>query len=220
MYGTAVHAALRDFFNAWQTKPANKKFLMKRFEWHLAKEAFSKMELKETLARGQKNLAGYYENRRPPWPPPRALHEFTVPALLLTPALKLTGKLDKIEFIGSGNAVNVVDYKTGKPKTRGEIEGKTKNSAGDIKRQLVFYNLLLNRHEKRKYQMVSGEIDFIEPDTSGRYRKEKFLIAPEEVSALETLIHQVAAEILELKFWEKNCNEKGCEFCRLRSFLS
>ena len=33
------------------------------------------------------------------------------------------------------------------------IEGKTKNSKGDYKRQLVFYKLLLDNYEKGKYRM-------------------------------------------------------------------
>ena len=94
---------------------------------------------------------------------------------MLTPEIRLTGKIDKIELLNDGEA-NVVDYKTGHPKTQGEIEGSTKNSNGDIKRQLVFYNLLLNKYENGRYKMISGDIDFVEPDDKGKYHKERFFI--------------------------------------------
>ena len=95
----------------------------------------------------------------------------------------LKGKLDKLEIDEDGN-VNVVDYKTSKPKSRNEIEGKTKNSKGDYKRQLVFYKLLLDKYEKGKYKMTSGEIDFTEPDDSGNYHKEKLPISEADVLIL------------------------------------
>jgi len=53
--------------------------------------------------------------------------------------------------------LNVIDYKTGRPKSRNEIEGNTKNSNGDYKRQLVFYNLLLNN-----FNPVSSLISFLQ----------------------------------------------------------
>jgi DNA helicase-2/ATP-dependent DNA helicase PcrA len=67
--------------------------------------------------------------------------------------------LDKLEFI-DGDIVNVVDYKTGKPKTRNELMGETKNANGDYYRQLVFYKLLLKYWNDGKYNMQSGIIDF------------------------------------------------------------
>ena len=138
---------------------------------------------------------------------------------MLTLEIRLTGNIDKIELLND-KEVNVVDYKTGRPKTKGEIEGATKSSNGDIKRQLIFYNLLLNKFENGRYRMVSGDIDFVEPDEKGRYKKERLVIAPEEVSALEKQIKEVSAEILSAAFWGKRCGEKDCEFCPLREMMA
>ena len=125
------------------------------------------------------------------------------------------GKLDKLEIDEDGN-VNVVDYKTSKPKSRNEIEGKTKNSKGDYKRQLVFYKLLLDNYEKGKYKMTTGEIDFTEPDDAGKYHKEKINISDEDTQTLSEDIKKIVKEISTFSFWDKKCDDKKCEYCQLR----
>jgi DNA helicase-2/ATP-dependent DNA helicase PcrA len=129
--------------------------------------------------------------------------------------ITLKGQIDKLELLGDGKA-RVVDYKTSKPKSRNEILGKTKaEGAGDYYRQLLFYKLLLENLEPRKYQVSSGLIDFIEPDLKGRYKQEEFTLEPEDVEALKLQIKTVAAEILSLEFLSKGCGEKDCEACHL-----
>ena len=118
----------------------------------------------------------------------------------------------------------MVDYKTSKPKTRGEIEGITKTSSGDIKRQLIFYKLLLDKFDPPvgggRYKMAAGDIDFIEPDDKGRYHKETFAILDSEVQDLEKVIKTTCDEILNLKFWSRFCDDKDCEYCALRKMMS
>ena len=115
------------------------------------------------------------------------------------------------------NSVNVVDYKTGKPKSRNAIEGNTKNEGGNYKRQLVFYRLLLDK--AGKYKMVSGDIDFIEADEKGKFHKEHFIIEPEETVELEKKIIEVSNEIQNLAFWDKFCDDPKCKYCALRKML-
>ena len=137
----------------------------------------------------------------------------TVP---LGKSLILTGVLDKLEIAPDGKTVVVVDYKTGRSKTRGEIEGTTKNSRGNLKRQLVFYKFLIERHPEKLYRMEVGELDFVEPDKRGNFRKEQFAISAQEAQELEALIHKTAKEILTLSFWDTRCENKECEWCGLR----
>jgi DNA helicase-2/ATP-dependent DNA helicase PcrA len=120
----------------------------------------------------------------------------------------------------------VVDYKTGQPRTRNELEGvkprgghaplrgKTKNATGDYKRQLVFYKLLLDELPTFSAKMVSGEIDFVEADRGGKFHKEKFLIDEAEAKALKELVTKTAEAILKLSFWEEGCGKRDCEFCQ------
>lgn len=217
MYGTAVHGALKDFFDEIKNGSGGKKLLLDRFGYYLSHEALSGKDLERTLIKGRNSLSGYYDFYKNSWLI-NTISELNVPAVMLD-NIRLNGKIDKVEFVGAGNEVNVVDYKTGRPKTRGEIEGVTKNSDGNYKRQLVFYNLLLDRYEKGKYKMVSSDIDFVEPDGGKHYKKERFIITKEEVMELIELIRKSANEILGLGFWDKTCGEKDCEFCALRAVM-
>ena len=67
--------------------------------------------------------------------------------------------------------------------------------------------------------MVSGEIDFIEPNDAGVYKKEKFEISDDEVRKLEKTIKRVTDEILNLKFWNTRCADPHCPWCSLRSMM-
>ncbi len=51
--------------------------------------------------------------------------------------------LDRVDPASGG--VSVIDYKTGKPKSRNELMGATKDADGNYYRQLTFYKLLLAR---------------------------------------------------------------------------
>lgn len=215
LYGTALHGALKDFFDAWREGRESKELLLSQFQYHMQSQPLSEMEIQESLEKGKKSLAGYFETYRETWPR-NLINEFSITGILLAPDIRLTGKIDKIEILDASEMVNVVDYKTGKPKTRGVIDGTTKNSQGDIRRQLVFYKMLLEHYDGGRYKMISADIDFIEPDDKNRYHKERFIIESEEVKQLEQQIKEVAHQILELSFWNTLPHDKDCEFCSLR----
>jgi succinate dehydrogenase/fumarate reductase-like Fe-S protein len=67
--------------------------------------------------------------------------------------------------------------------------------------------------------MVSATIDFVEPDDKGKYKQENFTVMKEEEQELIDLIKKVSAEILNLDFWDKSCDDKDCEFCQLRQMM-
>lgn len=233
IYGTAVHAALRSYFDILSTlgedRDIGKEGLVTLFEDALKRQPISGYEYEEALKKGRTALRGYYDTYREKWRRD-VLNEYKLTVLLPVdlPAqaglpgmthLRLRGDLDKIEFLGGGNEINIVDYKTGRPQSRAVLEGKTKGSNGSYKRQLVFYQLLLNLHEHTKYKMVSGEIDFIEPDQRGKYHKEHFIIEQEEVDALVLELKRVAQEILDLSFWDTPCDPNVSDFCELQAML-
>lgn len=220
MYGIAIHGALKDLFDALHEREAGKQFLIDKFTYHLNRQPLSQSDYAESLQKGLAALGGYYDRYHATWRT-NVLTEFAINGIMLTPEIRLTGKIDKMEFLGAGNEVNVVDYKTGKQKSRNEIEGATQNSEGNIKRQLVFYKLLLDRYEEgKKYHMVTGDIDFIEPNDKGEYRKHMFEIVPEEIAELESEIKRVGQEILDTAFWEKRCDDPTCEYCALRNMMA
>ena len=223
MFGSAVHIALKELFNVLrvQEKMSKKEFL-DAFERALKRQPLTESEFIESRNRGVEALSGYYNTYIKKWNK-NVLTEFKVQvqlpvSLAELSLLRLRGDLDKIEFVNGGDVI-VVDYKTGKPKTRNDIEGKTKNSYGNYKRQLVFYQLLLILHDNAKFNMVSGQIDFVEPDSKGRYHNEMFVIEQKEVEGLRELIKQTAHDILALSFWKTRCDSANCEYCRLREMM-
>lgn len=219
MYGTAIHGAFQDFFNKFSgDEDPDKAFLLTKFEDYLNRQSLMARDYGELLGRGEKALGGYYDFWEGQWRT-RVLTEFNIPGVILTPEIRLTGKIDKMEILNDKFEVNVVDYKTGKPKTRGYVEGSTKNSEGDIKRQIVFYKLLLDNYADNKYKMVSATIDFVEPDDKGKYKQENFTVMKEEEQELLDLIKKVSGEILNLDFWNKTCDDPDCEFCALRELM-
>jgi len=217
--GSAVHQALSNYFDALiENKQPNKDYLIKRFKESLASWPIPTNEYTEMLEKGQKDLAGYYNFYHKDWKT-NILNEFNIKRVQIDENISINGKIDKIEVLNDNSQVNVVDYKTGKPKSRNEILGLNKTSTGDYLRQLTFYNILLNNYLDNKYKMVSGEIDFVQPDEKGNYHKELFTITPKMVAELTTQIKNISKEILNLDFWDKTCDNKNCEFCALRKMI-
>ncbi|MBI3633032.1 MAG: ATP-dependent helicase [Candidatus Vogelbacteria bacterium] len=222
MFGNAVHRAMKIFFDAWaERKDLTKETFVARLELELERESFNDKELANAKKEGAAALLGYYDHWYPNWNR-EIKNEFPVDVTISISDLniRLTGKLDKIEF-GAAGQVGVVDYKTGKPKSRNFIEGKTEeDGSGDYKRQLVYYKLLLDLFDGGKYCMDGGIIDFIMSGENGKPRREEFVITKEEVAALRADVERVLDEILSLSFWNKRCDDKTCEYCKLREMIS
>ena len=233
MYGTAVHNTLKYFFDKYRdNEPLSKKEFLDIFEKYLAKQPISENDYEDTLKKGRESLGGYFDFYKGSWN--RSIkNEFSIVGVYAELSsddsegpevsegqneILLKGQLDKIEMQNDGT-VTVVDYKTKKPMSRNQIEGKTKSADGNYKRQLVFYKILLDKYEKGKYQMKTGVLDFIEPDDKGRYKSESFEITPEDEQELLELISQTSYSIANLDFWEKRCQDKKCEYCALRDLM-
>ncbi|MEN9920518.1 MAG: hypothetical protein RL538_411 [Candidatus Parcubacteria bacterium] len=130
------------------------------------------------------------------------------------PELVLTGNLDRIDIADDGYALRVVDYKTGKPKSRNVIEGNTKDSDGGYKRQLVFYALLLSLHDDERYVTSNGTLSFVEPE-KGVVREETFAITRDEIEALKETILTITKEIISGQFLSTACEEGDSDYFEL-----
>ena len=220
IFGSAIHESLKSYFDALaENKNPTKDYLIKRFKESLTKWPIQTNEYQEMLKKGEAALAGYFEKYHTTWKT-NIISEFNIKRIELAENITINGKIDKMEILDDSGTVNVVDYKTGKPKSKNELSGLNKNSTGDYLRQLTFYNLLLNNYQNNKYKMVSGEIDFIQPDEKGIYHKEFFSVTKEMTESLVEQIKQVSKEILDLSFWDKTCDKKDCEFCALRKMIN
>lgn len=215
IYGTAMHEAVEDMFKSFKERGMDKNFLLDSYTRHLTMLGILREhEYTEALARGKEALSGWFDQLAAPTFP--LVTEYSIPHVKTEGGIELAGKLDKVEFVNEEHVL-VTDYKTGKPKSRNVIEGKTKDSNGDIKRQLIFYSLILDLHNN--LSMDKGIIEFLEPNDSGKFVKEEFVVTKEEVSELEETIQKVAEEITSLAFWDKTCDDVTCEYCGYRKLL-
>ncbi len=226
IYGTAKHNALQKFFDARRNGgQADHKLLIDGFVKDLKKHPLAAGDYQAILKKGRASLAAYYNFYKNSWNY-NTMNELKISGIDFPidskQTIRLTGKLDKLEFLNGlkgGKGVVVVDYKTKAPQSRNWILGKTKSSNGDYFRQLVFYKLLTDALPRKKFTMTGGVIDFVEPDAQGRFRKELFEISSADLADLTDLIKKTPDEILNLKFWISRCGKKDCEFCALREML-
>lgn len=130
------------------------------------------------------------------------------------PELILTGNLDRIDIGDDGYAVRVVDYKTGKAKSRNVIEGNTKDSDGGYKRQLVFYALLLSLHDDERHLTKSGTLSFIEP-SSGVIKEESFIISEADIEDLKQEIIAATRDIITGQFLTEVCKDDQSDYFEL-----
>ncbi len=131
------------------------------------------------------------------------------------PEILLTGQLDRLDFDAEGKLLRVVDYKSGKPKTRGYIEGTTKDSTGDYKRQLVFYALILSCMEDERFVTKEGVLSFVEADEKGKIHEESYSITDAEIEDLRQEIIRVTREITTGTFLSMPCNPEESDYCSL-----
>lgn len=221
-YGNAVHGAMQDFFNAARgEKYESQDYLLSHFKNHLEKQNLSSVDAADSLKKGVESLTSWYGEYEGMWNL-NTRNEFKINGVYLPGTendevpIRLTGILDKLEFEEfNENEVVVVDYKTGKPKTEGQVRGTTKTSNGDYYRQLVFYKLLLKYFADGKINMQKGVLEFVEQDTKGGYRKYEFTIPDDDVLDLEEEIRRVSDEIINLKFWNEPVNEEAEEYKEL-----
>ncbi len=216
-FGSAIHHALQRLFEKMQQDAANnfssKEEFISDFEWYMRRhrENFTKEQFARRMEYGQTVLANYYE-----------AYIYTFNKIVSTErnirnvvveGVPLKGKLDKLEF--SGNDVNVVDYKTGDPdKALPKLHAPSEKNpdGGDYWRQAVFYKILIDNYDKKKWNVVSTEFDFIEPDKKKNYRREKVVIQPQDITTVTQQIKTVWEKIQKRDFYT-GCGKENCHWC-------
>ncbi len=218
LYGTAIHEALHVYAEARKKgKDIGATGLMETFAKTLERSPLHERDIQELIEKGTHALPLWWEANHKTWPEHSRAE---LPAFGNIPYEKapeghllLRGKLDRVDEVGGG--VRVIDYKTGKPKSRNTLMGETKDADGNYYRQLTLYKLMLARSESPE-TMVEGVIEFVEPDDAGTLRAETFAISEDEMLSLEELITKSADEIATLSFWNTRCEDEECAWCKLR----
>ncbi|MBI5003570.1 ATP-dependent helicase [Candidatus Kaiserbacteria bacterium] len=222
LYGNALHNALRLFrdmcASSQQYQPLS--LLLEYLQVSIDQQGFTPTSYADAQKKGTRALTDWYERNKADYQF-RVLCEkkFEVYMPLSGGApvqVLLRGLIDVIEFNIDGS-VHVIDYKTGKHKSRNELEGGTKNATGDYKRQLDFYCILLELGQMERPARLT--LEFIEPDAKGNTAVHTFLYDADMVKALKETIERVAGEIYTLAFWDKKCDTEDCEYCTLRGLM-
>lgn len=221
LFGTAVHAVLQRATAAYtknQVMP-NDQQLLSWLEQSLSAMPLSTHEYTELHAKGLEIIFPYITGLADRLPA-KTEEEFSISVELATgnsdiPSIPLKGNLDRLDFDAQGRLLQVVDYKTGAPKSRNVIEGNTKSSDGAYKRQLVFYALLLELYDDERYQCKTGVLSFVESAATGALKEEVFTVTEEEIAALKKEIIDAAIALTNGSWLTQTCEPAVCDYCHL-----
>jgi len=221
LFGTAVHAVLQRATAAHtknQAAPSDQQ-LITWLEQSLASMPLNTAEYTQLHAKGLEIILPYVATITDQLPA-KTEEEFSISVELQTgndliPTIPLKGNLDRLDFDSKGNLQQVVDYKTGKAKSRNVIEGNTQSSDGSYKRQLVFYALLLELYDDERYQCRTGVLSFVESAALGSLKEEVFVVTKEEVAALKVEIIEAAVALTNGSWLTQSCEPAQCDYCHL-----
>lgn len=213
-FGTAVHSALEKYYTAFQQtgEVLAVADLQQTFEHALKQEVLTQQEFKDRLKYGKKILEQYATAYKDQPVNPLLIERFFGSGrhTVALDDILLTGRVDRIDWVDpEKKLVKVVDYKTGRPKSANEIEGKSgelsereqtlpESIRGPYKRQLLFYKLLTQLDRTFPYEVIQGEFDFIQPTDSGKLVRRVFDLTQDDVGDLKRLLKQIVAELHDL----------------------
>lgn len=217
-FGSAVHNALHTLFekmksSSKQVFPESNE-LVKYFEINMFRnrEAFTDKQFKNKLDQGRLILPAYYDHYVNTWNKV-VVTEFMVRGVEYN-GIPITGVFDKIEF--DGHNANVVDYKTGNVE-RGKIKLKRPNDkdplGGNYWRQLVFYKILMDAQKLKPWNMVSGEIDFIEMNKKDEFEKIRVEITDADKDFVTAQLTECYQRIMRMEF-TTGCDSPDCAYCQ------
>lgn len=215
-FGTAIHAALYDFYLNFKVKSPSDlelNYLLKRFEMHLKDQGLNDIDYKDSLEFGIETLTNYYAKYAQISVRDTLLeYDFSYKGIDID-GISITGKVDKIEILSTeSNTVNVVDYKTGNPSNK----AKELKPGGEYFRQIAFYKLLIDKARQSgesKYKMEYGEIDFVQSSSDGKYTKKQIKISSEDIDDLIAEIKDTHSKIKAQEF-PMTSDKSSCEKCR------
>ncbi len=216
-FGSAVHHALYQLFQNMQHDEqrefAGLNLFLRYFEdgMKFYHSHFTREDFERRMEYGHKILSDYYNTYVSKWNK-QVKTELRISNCEVE-GVPVNGAIDKMEI--EGKYVNVIDYKTGKPdngKKKLNPPSEKDPVGGDYWRQIVFYKLLLDNHKSSSYTMVSGEIDFVEPDSSGEYVKKKVVVSPEDISLVKVQIKDTYLKIRAFDF-RTGCGKEDCAWC-------
>jgi RecB family exonuclease len=221
--GSVVHSTI-EYILKEKSLPTEKdiqKIILKGFE----KEEFeNKNDLDRLLKKANMIvfdwINNYYKNINKDYKSERSvsLRDKNFPHLLFY------GKIDLTEYL-SNTEIMVTDFKTGKSKTKNEIEKiNDDDRMSDLMRQLSMYSYLLEGDEKN-VKVVKSRLLFLEEDLKNKNCLYEAYIDQEKIDLLKKDIKDYDSSV-SLGSWPNNkCNFKPygpndeCQYCKLSQQL-
>jgi DNA helicase-2/ATP-dependent DNA helicase PcrA len=214
-YGSLMHRALEKFFVqcAEEEKLLDKKILLDYYLEQIDHSQLSSKENKKYKQKGLDSLGSWFDARKPilKWNIATERKIYKDFELKSGETLTLNGVIDKIEFIQSvlDGPIILVDYKTGKAFSK-----KQKEQKEDLKRQLLFYHILLENYKENAYTIQEAVLDFLEGNEKGEHERYSLTVSHDDTEELKVKIQEVAQEIMSGELLQKGCQKKDCEWCQ------
>lgn len=231
-FGSAIHNALEGVFNhseLFDNREECVRYLHNRFERYMAnnQETFTQESYDRKLFYGRKILEAYYDEYAEEWLKEEKVEVEAYINKAEIDGVPIKGRLDKLVHIGG--AYHVVDYKTGNSETgirklkapvsyepNEDEQDYTKKFGGDYWRQLYFYKALLESDPKYGRQVISGEIDFVEPKNDS-FTKATIKLNDNGYAFVREQISSVYKKIKNKEFSE-GCNDENCQWCNFNKY--
>lgn len=168
-FGNAIHKVMErthNFVNANNGQLPDMNAIIAEFHKDFDTVDLDEDEAKVYIDKGENALKTYFRERGSEFNT-RQKAETGLKAVL-DGNIRLTGKIDAMEIDNKNMTIQVVDYKTGQP-----VDDLTRSHGGDYAKikarhysqQLMFYKLLIeNSAEYHNYRVISGRLEFVEPD--------------------------------------------------------
>ncbi len=220
--GNAVHSALEEFWMLLlRDKPYTEDTLYQYFERNLRKKPIRERDIVATLKKYKDNLlhlSGNFNLDKKTLIKPEFKLSYDYSYVFDGKEYKIAikGAVDRVDDVGGSYVVT--DFKTGEIKTRGVVEGSTKDSNGDYLRQIVFYRMIMEKMDE-KIKVSRGQVYFVLRDEKKKTTVHEFELTDELVSNLKVELEHTFREIMSGIFLTKGCHEKDCEFCKLKESL-
>jgi len=217
-FGNVVHAAIERIFKKKITSKKDISVLVsvvldELLVWNERERARFTKDAVEILERFISDFLPKFSNARSE----KKISSYRDPDV---PKIEITGKIDLIQDLSDATS-SVTDFKTGKVKTKREIEKETPDGRiSDLLRQLAMYSYLLI-HMKGEKPVSLSRLFFVEAEEGNKDMMYERHIGSEDISLLRKDIKEYESLLSSGKWIDLPCNfkpygrQKECEYCAL-----
>ncbi len=210
-FGSAYHRTLEHFYRAYKKtrhRP-DAESLVESFRRELGRELLTPDEYTALLEEGMNGLRGWYEWKSADTTIPLEIEYSFYAKGIVWRDIPLTGKIDTIIEDENAKTLRLIDYKTGRTRTKNELMGNTQARDRRYLRQLVLYRLLARGDPRFSgYADIETAIEFVE----GRDAKYATIVLDpdtETIEEIETEIIESWSKISSIEFWRKLLSEEA-----------